>query len=111
MGHGRAATASLFVSNVLDGTVTRVDVTISGSGTSSVMQATTIASGYGHRFDPAALALGPAGLAFEAATDTLYVAAEVDNAIFKVTNASTRTFPANQGAVFFQAFPCVDRWG
>jgi hypothetical protein len=49
--------------------------------------------------------LGPAGLAYEGATDTLYVAAEVDNAIFKVTNASTRSVAANKGTVFFSGTP------
>lgn len=91
------STASLFVSNVLDGTVTRLDVSVSSSGNLNVTKATTIASGYGFRPDAAALELGPAGLAYEAATDTLYVASEVDNAIFKVTNASTRTGAGSPG--------------
>ncbi len=92
-------TASLFVSNVLDGTVTRLDVRVSNSGL-DILSATTIASGYQHGTDPAALVVGPAGLAYEAATDTLYVAAEVDNAIFKVTDASKRASPVNMGIVF-----------
>ncbi len=92
--------ASLFVSNVLDGTVTRLDVTVNNSRGLGNIKGTTIAYGYQHRPDAAALVVGPAGLAYEAATDTLYVAAEVDNAIFKVTDASKRTTPVNMGTVF-----------
>jgi hypothetical protein len=80
-------------------------VNVSGSGTLTVNKATTIASGYGFQFNSAALVIGPAGLAYEVATDTLYVAAEVDNAIFKVTNASTRSVAANKGTVFFSGTP------
>jgi hypothetical protein len=81
-------------------------VNVSGSGTLTVNKAaTTIASGYGFQFNSAALVIGPAGLAYEGATDTLYVAAEVDNAIFKVINASTRTTAANKGTVFFSGTP------
>jgi hypothetical protein len=81
-------------------------VNVSGSGTLTVNKAaTTIASGYGFQFNSAALVIGPAGLAYEGATDTLYVAAEVDNAIFKVINASTRTTAANDGTVFFSGTP------
>jgi len=92
--------ASLFVSNVLDGTVTRLDVNVPGNLSVTVTKATTIASGYGFRPDAAALELGPAGLAYEAATDTLYVASEVDNAIYKVKNASTRSGSTGTGTVF-----------
>ena len=97
--------ASLFVSNVLDGTVTRLDVNVNVDGSGklinlSVTRAMTIASGYGHKPDPTAFVLGPAGLAYEAATDTLYVASEVDNAIYKVMNASTRMGSNGTGTVF-----------
>jgi hypothetical protein len=93
-------TASIFVSNVFDGTVTRLDVMTHPPGKLIIKQATTIAAGYGFGLDPAAFVVGPAGLAYEAQTDTLYVASEVDNAIFKVANASMRTTAANKGALF-----------
>ena len=67
------STAAVFVSNVLNGTITRLDLSISSS-TVTVGSMTTIASGYAHRLDPAAIVLGPAGLAFDAASGTLYVA-------------------------------------
>ena len=66
--------AQVFVSNVLSGTVTRIDLSIPDGGTPMVESETLIASGYGHRTDPAALVVGPAGLAFDPTTGTLYVA-------------------------------------
>ncbi|HWN49005.1 MAG TPA: hypothetical protein VNO18_04130 [Xanthobacteraceae bacterium] len=47
--------------------------------------------GYAHRFDPAALVLGPTGLAYDKATDTLYVASTADNKIFAVSHAGKTT--------------------
>jgi uncharacterized protein YjiK len=87
-------TFQVFVSNVLSGTVSRIDMTIQ-NGAPQIMDEVTIASGYGHRGDPAALEIGPAGLAYNAHTDTLYVASSLDNEIFAVNHAGT-TF-ANHG--------------
>ena len=53
----------MFVSNVLNGTVTRLDLAIATKIT--VNRATVIASGYSFRTDPAAVVLGPTGLAFD----------------------------------------------
>jgi hypothetical protein len=92
--------ASIFVSNVLDGTVTRLDVTVRPSGKLDILWATTIAAGYGFGLDPAAFVVGPAGLAYEEQSDTLYVASEVDNAIFKIAYATKRTSAANKGVPF-----------
>jgi hypothetical protein len=82
-------TAQIFVSNVLTGTVDRFNVDLS-SGFKITSQ-TQIASGYTHRSDPNAFELGPTGLAYNAATDTLYVASTADNAIFSIAGASTAT--------------------
>ncbi len=84
----RGDTAALYVSNVLDGSVARLDLVIGTQVT--VAAQTRIASGYAHRCDPAAFVVGPTGLALDAATDTLYVAATADNALFAISNASTR---------------------
>jgi DNA-binding beta-propeller fold protein YncE len=80
--------AQLFVSNVFDGTVTRLNVSFK-KGVFSVGAATTIASGYAFGLDTAALVVGPAGLAYDSANDRLYVASEDDNKIFVIKNAST----------------------
>lgn len=78
--------AQVFVSNVLNGTVTRIDLDVEG-GTPKVLSMTRIASGYLHRCDPNALVVGPTGLAFDEQTGILYVASTGDNAIFAIPNA------------------------
>ncbi len=75
--------ASVFVSDVLNGTVTRVDLALEGQSV-DVRGMTRIASGYAHRCDPAALVVGPTGLALDQGGDVLYVASTGDNAIFAV---------------------------
>ena len=78
--------AQIFVSNVLSGTVARLDVAVGPSGV-TVLHRTIVAAGYAHRTDPAALVLGPTGLAFDRDSGTLYVASTADNAIFAVRHA------------------------
>jgi hypothetical protein len=79
--------AQVFISNVLNGTITRLDLEVTGQGI-TVQNGLTISSGYGHRGDPAALEVGPTGLAFDAARDVLYVSASSENAIYAIPNAS-----------------------
>lgn len=90
----------LFVTNGLSGNVTRFDTTV-GSGGLTVTSKTTIASGYGHQCDPVTFVDAPTGLVYNHATDTLYVASTVDNAIFAISNASTRTSDAGTGQVVY----------
>jgi hypothetical protein len=85
----RGSHASVFISNVLSGTVTRVDLGFGRNGITT--RAFVIASGYSHATDPAALVLGPTGLAYDARHDVLYVASTLDNEVFAVPNAE-RTF-------------------
>lgn len=84
--------ASVFISNVLNGTVARLDVFENGNSL-SVLKETTIASGLSHRLDPAAFTLGPAGLAYDAAHDVLYVANSADNNIYSIAGAAAATGP------------------
>jgi hypothetical protein len=93
--------AKVFVSNVLNGTVTRIDVSLPNSETVKVNGTTQIASGYKHRTDPAALVLGPAGLFYDGAADVLYVASEVDNAIFKIPHAASAGPSSRTGTLVF----------
>ena len=96
--------ATVFVSNVLNGTVTRLKLSISSKAV-TVDSATVIAKGYTVEPNAAALILGPTGLAHDTATDILYVASTADNAIFAVPNAATRTGPppgTGTGAIIFQ---------
>jgi DNA-binding beta-propeller fold protein YncE len=92
--------AHIFVSNVLNGTVSRLDLAVGAKGV-TVLKKTAIAAGYTHRPDPAALVLGPTGLAFDRGTDLLYVASTADNAIYVVPPASIRTGPVTRGGVAF----------
>jgi len=78
--------AQVFVSCVLSGTVTRLDLAV-GHDDVAVMNAVQIASGYIHRGDPSALAIGPTGLAYDEDRDLLYVASTGDNEIFSIRNA------------------------
>jgi uncharacterized protein (TIGR03118 family) len=97
-------TAEVFVSNVLSGTVTRIDLNIPpGSKAPQVESETQIASGYTHRRDPAALVVGPTGLAFDAKTGTLYVASTGDNKIYAIRKAATVTTDQGTGEVVVQS--------
>jgi hypothetical protein len=92
--------AHVFVANVLDGTVTRLALGISGQ-TVTVHSRHSIAMGYTHMPNDAALVLGPTGLAYDAHTDTLFVASTADNEIFAIENAGARSSPANRGRLVF----------
>jgi hypothetical protein len=94
--------AQVFISNVLSGTVTRIDLLTSpGSNHVTVLDETQIASGYLHRADPAALVVGPTGLAYDARRDVLYVASTGDNAVFAIPRAGRRSSDAGMGRAVF----------
>jgi hypothetical protein len=97
----RGFDAQLFVSNVFDGTVTRVDVTL-GNGGISVRDFVKIGSGYGFGPDSAAVVVGPAGLAYDAFRDTLFVASEMDDTIFALHGAGKTRTDLGTGAVVYQ---------
>lgn len=82
----QGSSVQVFVSNVLSGTVSRLDIDTTG-GTFHVNGMTQIASGYTQRCDPAALVVGPTGLAFDDRTETLYVASTGDNAVYAIHDA------------------------
>lgn len=101
--YDEGARAQVFVSNVLSGTVVRIDLSLSGlAGSIQVRDAVVIASGYSHRPDPAALELGPSGLAYDAARDTLYVANSADNTIRAIFSAGSLMSDGGQGTVIYQ---------
>src|SRR5579863_1790100 len=90
-----------FVSNGRNGTVSRLDLSVSSSGV-AVQSATTIASGYRFQCDPATFVDAPAGLAYEASSDTLYVASSLDNAVFAVPHAGNTSSDQGTGKVVYQ---------
>jgi hypothetical protein len=97
----RGDRAIAFVTNALNGTVSRLDFSVSSSGL-KLLSATTIASGYVHRGDPATFFVAPTGLVFDARRNVLYVASTGDNAVFEVRNAADRKSDAGAGSIIYQ---------
>jgi hypothetical protein len=100
--------ATLFVTNVLngtvasgetpidEGTVVRIRVHIHGNHPPKVGTPTVIASGFPERTDPAALVVGPTGVAL-GGDGTLYVADTQGNRIAAVPGALNRGTPLGGG--------------
>ena len=84
--HDEGKTAQIFISNVLDGSVTRIDVKV-GAFTVNIERTVTIATGYAHEANPSASWIGPSGLAYDAAKDTLFVASTADNTVYAIPHA------------------------
>jgi uncharacterized protein (TIGR03118 family) len=81
--------AQLFVSNALNGTVTRIDLDVPKGGTPVVESETRIGSGYAHMTAANGRTVGPAGLAFDPRDGgTLFVASTADNEVFAVPDAA-----------------------
>lgn len=93
--------AVAFVSNALDGTVSRLNFDVGSAGL-TLRSAHTIASGYQHRPDPVALVVAPTGLVYDASRDVLFVASTADNAIYAVRNAISRNGSSGTGNVIYQ---------
>jgi hypothetical protein len=92
--------AQVFVSNVLSGSVSRLDLAV-GPSNVTVLHKFEIAVGYAHQPNTAALVLGPTGLAYDKAADILYVASTADNAIFAVPHAgSAKSFVVKGRPIF-----------
>ncbi len=89
-GNGISGTAMIFVSDALNGSVLRIVVQYA-SGSLSIASTTVISTGLQHREDPAAFLVGPGGLAYDHANDTLYLVDGDSNAIYSIANASTLT--------------------
>jgi hypothetical protein len=101
--HG--TTAQLFVSNVLSGTVTRINLKVvkhRGNTSLKVANMTQIASGYIVQPNAAAVVVGPGGLAYNSKTDTLYVAATGNNEIFAIPHASHTHSDNGTGKLIYQ---------
>jgi hypothetical protein len=105
----RGGVASLFVTNVLNGTVAaggspidqgtvlRIDLRVSGDGSPVELgRPVVIASGFPERTDPSALVIGPTGAGL-GPEGTLYVADTLDNRIAAVPDALSRDSSAGTG--------------
>jgi hypothetical protein len=98
----RGEQAEVFVSNVLSGTVTRINLRIPKNGNPIVEGMKQIASGYGHACNAAAVVVGPACLAYDAAKDLLYVASTSDNVVFAVPHARKTAGDEGTGSLVYQ---------
>lgn len=93
----------LFVTNVLngtvaangavvnEGTVVRLLFAVPFNGAPRMLDSSVIASGFPERTDPAALVIGPTGVAFDSETGNLLVADSLDNRIAAIPHALVRT--------------------
>jgi hypothetical protein len=99
---GRDSEATLFVTNVLNGTlagngsivyqgtVVRIKLHVSSMCAPTVGSLKVIGSGFAERTDPAALVIGPTGVALSKNGDTLYVADTLNNRIAAIDDPLTR---------------------
>jgi hypothetical protein len=92
--------AKVFVSNVLEGSVVRLDISVGQNGV-TLNKATKVASGYQSRGDPAAVVVGPTGLVYDPRRDVLYVASTADNAIFAVFGAGKTQHDGGKGVLIY----------
>jgi len=92
--------ALLFVSNVLSGTVARLELDVDASKV-EVKHKTIIATGYKHEPNGPALVVGPTGLAFDEKSNVLYVASTDDNAIYSIAHAANISSAVHKGALVF----------
>jgi len=107
---GMPSRAILFVNNVLNGTVAsggnvvnqgttlRITLKVPPSGMPSVTAMTIVGSGFSERTDPAALVIGPTGLASSKNNKILYIADSLNNRIAAISNPLTRTSSAGTGS-------------
>ena len=99
--HDEGNKVKVFVSNVLTGTVSRLDLVLDG-GNVVVKSAALIASGYLHRTDPATFEVGPTGSAYDPHKDILYVASTGDNEVFAITNAGEENQSRGLGQLIYR---------
>lgn len=101
--------AVLFVTNVLNGTVAangslvhkgtvvRLLLAFPPDRAPELLNSTVIGDGFAERTDPAALVIGPTGVAFDDDSGVLYVADTLNNRIAAIPNALFRFSPSHQG--------------
>jgi hypothetical protein len=119
----QGSSATLFVTNVLNGTVaakgkvvhggTVVRLTLNASPKMmpSLQSMTVIGSGFAERTDPAALVIGPTGAGISGNLQTLYVADSLNNRIVAIPDPIFRTTSAGTGATVSQGGSLNDPLG
>jgi hypothetical protein len=101
--HDQGSKAQIFVANVLSGTITRLDVTVSHSKGVTVKDKVQIASGYIHQPNQAAVVVGPTGLVFDAKRNVLFVDSTGDNKVYEIPNPLRAKTDAGAGTVVYQS--------
>ncbi|HJU12007.1 MAG TPA: hypothetical protein VJ728_14075 [Candidatus Binataceae bacterium] len=99
-GNSSGASFTLYVSNLLNATVWRLNGTITSSGL-DLASATQIGGGYLKDIEFPNAANGPAGLAGNSNNSILYVASEIDNEIFAITNPAIRGTTTTRGTLVY----------
>ncbi len=104
--------ATLFVTNVLNGTVAgngsivnegtvlRIVLSVPQSSPPTVESIFAIGTTFPERTDPAALVIGPTGVALSSNNKLLYVADSLNNRIAAINNPLTRSTSAGIGSTF-----------
>ena len=94
------SSARVFISSVLSGTVSRLEITEAPFfWIDNIRQ---IGSGYTHQPNAAALVVGPTGMVYDVAQDTLYVASTGDNAIYGIPGAAGRDSDGGRGRLIYE---------
>jgi hypothetical protein len=115
--------AVLFVTNVLngtvaangnvvnEGTVVRLLISDCEGQAPQLIDSTVVGSGFPERTDPAALVIGPTGLAFDSVTGILYVADSLENRIAAIPGALYLNHPVKLGTAVSQGGKLNDPLG
>ncbi|MFM1802550.1 MAG: hypothetical protein RJA81_1902 [Planctomycetota bacterium] len=99
----RGNSASLFVANSINGTVSRFDFRIfqRGLGAIRLQRSTLIGAGFSTAGSATTNLQGPSGLSYDDKTDTLYVASTLDNAVYAIDRASRVRNVGTTGRLIF----------
>jgi hypothetical protein len=118
-----SGSAALFVTNVLngtvaahgnvvhEGTVVRIDLTLSTGAPPFVEAMTVIGSGFAERTDPAALVIGPTGVGMSKDGFSLFVADSLNNRITAIPFPLTRQSSARIGSIITKSGALNDPLG
>jgi hypothetical protein len=119
----RSSDATLFVTNVLNGTVAgggqivdqgtvlRISLAVHQGSAPTVKSIAVVGSGFPERTDPAALVIGPTGVTLSKNNKVLYVADSLNNLIAAISDPLTRQSSDNTGSTVSSGRPLNDPLG
>lgn len=107
----RGNSASLFVANGINGVISRFDFRIFQRGIPAIrlLRATQIGSGYTTAGSATTDLQGPSGLAYDGATDSLFVASTPDKTVSVIQRASLQKNASGTGIAVINNSPYLDR--